>query len=70
MNKQNNTTAPTFAELQDLKEQGQARVLQTAQEGSCQLVEVDGKDNVVVLPDNSTIWSAEDLQNDPVFPSA
>ena len=71
MNTTQNTTAPTFGELQEMKDAGKARVLQTAQEGTCQLVEVDGsKDNVVVLADNSTLWSAEDLQNDPVFPVA
>ena len=67
MNKLNNT-APTYGELQNLKEQGQARVVATALEGTCQLVEVDNKDNVVVLCDNSTIWAAEDAESgDPIF---
>jgi len=63
-----NTTAPTFAELQDLKDAGKARVLDTALEGTCQLVQVEGQDNVVVLSDNTTIWAAEDAESgDPIF---
>ena len=67
--KTTNTPAPTFVELQKLQEAGKARVIETALEGSCQLVEVDGQDNVVVLADNSTIFHNEDLKQSPVFPT-
>ena len=64
-----NTPAPTYEELQKLKEAGKARIIETALEGTCQLVEVDGQDNVVVLADNSTIFHNEDLKQDTVFPT-
>ena len=51
----------TYEWLQDLKEAGTARIIETKEEGCVQLWEVDeDNDRYVVLSDNSVITQTED----------
>ena len=69
MTKQNQKFAPNREVINELIEADKARVVGTALEGTCSLVEVDSLDDkVVVLADNTTMFHQEDLKDDPVFP--
>jgi len=50
-----------YEKLQELEEENKARIIDTTEEGTVQLWEVDGeKDNYVVLDDNTVITQKED----------
>lgn len=58
-------------ELKKQEEIGNARLIDTAQEGTCQLWEVKeptGLAEYVVLSDNTVITREEDLFYEPIFP--
>lgn len=60
----------TYEQLQDLRDSGNARILQTALEGTTELWrDLTDLSEYVVLADNSVITREEDLDSaEPIFP--